>query len=65
MLSHQTSYRGYAIGLQQKGSIWFITVTPMTPDLPLLRRYCTQALLKCEADAVAEAKSRVDRVLTA
>jgi hypothetical protein len=65
MLCHHSTYRGYTIDLEQKDSIWLIAVSPVTPDLPILRRYCTQALLKCEADAIAEAKSRVDRVLTA
>src|SRR5262249_620394 len=59
----QSTYRGYTIGLEQTGSVWFITVSPKTPDLPILRFYCTKAMLKSEADAIAEAKSRVDRVL--
>jgi hypothetical protein len=56
-------YRGYTIDLEQKGSAWFISVSPKTPDLPILRYYSTQAFLKCEAEAIAEAKSRIDRVL--
>jgi hypothetical protein len=63
MLRHYSIYRGYSIGLEQKGSIWFIAVSPKTPDLPILRCYCTKALLKSEADDIAEAKSRVDRIL--
>jgi len=63
MLCHQSTYRGYTIGLEQTGSVWFITVSPKTPDLPILRCYCTKAILKSEADAIAEAKSRVDSVL--
>jgi hypothetical protein len=46
---------GYTIGLEQKASVWFITVSPKTPDLPILRCYCTKAILKSEADAIAEA----------
>jgi len=43
--------------------LWFIIVSPKTADLPILRCYCTKARLQSEADALAEAKSRVDRVL--
>jgi hypothetical protein len=63
MLCHQSSYRGYTIGVEQKGSIWFITIYPKTPDLPILHCYCSKARLQSEADAIAEAKSRVDRAL--
>jgi hypothetical protein len=65
MLCHQSTYRGYTIGLEQKASVWFITVSPRTPDLPILRRYCTKVILKSEADAITEAKSQVDKVLAA
>ena len=64
MLCHQSTYRGYTIGLEQKASVWFITVSPRTPDLPILLRYCTK-VIKSEADAITEAKSRVDKVLAA
>ena len=65
MLCHQSTYRGYTIGLEQKASVWFITVSPKTPDLPILRCYCTKAILKSETDCITEAKSRVDKVLAA
>jgi hypothetical protein len=63
MLCHHSTYRGYTIDLEQKDSIWFIAVSPMTPDLPILRCYCTKVVLKSEA--IFEAKSRVDMVLAA
>jgi hypothetical protein len=59
MPSHQSTYRGYTIGVERKGSIWFITACPKTPDLPILHCYCSKARLQSEADAIAEAKSRV------
>jgi hypothetical protein len=66
MLCHYSTYRGYTIGVQQQeGSIWCVTVSPKTPDLPILNCYCTKARLQSEADAIGEAKSRVDKVLRA
>ena len=60
MLGHYSIYRGYSIGLEQKGSIRFITLSPKPANPPL---YCMKALLKSEADDIAEAKSRVDKNL--
>jgi hypothetical protein len=36
-------YRGYTIGVEQRGSIWFITVS-LTPDLDW---YCTKTRNCC------------------
>jgi hypothetical protein len=63
MFCRYSTYRGYTIGVEQKDSIWLITVSPKTPDLPILHCYCTKSRLQSEADAMAEAKSRVDTVL--
>ena len=63
MLCHQ--YRGYTIGVECKGSIWLITASPKTADLPILHCYCSKATAQSETDAIAEAKYRVDRVLAA
>jgi len=41
MQCHQSTYRGYIIGVERKTSIWLITVSPKTPDLPILDRYST------------------------
>jgi hypothetical protein len=49
MLCHQSIYRGYTIGVEHKGSIWFITACPKTPDLPILHCYCSKARLQSEA----------------
>jgi hypothetical protein len=42
--------------VEQKGSTLFISVSPKTADLPILRNYCRQEFLKCGAEAIAEAK---------
>jgi hypothetical protein len=65
MRCHRSTYRGYTIGVECKGSIWLITASPKTPDLPILRCYCSKATAQCETDAIAEAKYRVDMVLAA
>ena len=49
--------------MEQKGSIWFVIVSPKTPDLPILDCYCTKSRLQSETGAIAEAKSRVDKAL--
>ena len=65
MLCHPSNYRGYTIGVERKGSIWLITASPKTADLPILHCYCSKATAQSETDAIAEAKYRVDRVLAA
>jgi hypothetical protein len=65
MLCHHSTYRGYTIGVEQRGSIWVITVSPKTPDLPILHWYCTKTRAKSEPDAIAEAKFQVDKALLA
>ncbi len=39
ILCHQSTYRGYIIGVERKGSIWLTTASPKTPDLPILDCY--------------------------
>ena len=65
MLCHRSTYRGYTIGVECNGSIWLITASPKTPDLPILGCYCSKATAQSETDVIAEAKYRVDRVLAA
>jgi hypothetical protein len=65
MLCHQSTYRGYTIGVERKGSIWFTIASPKTPDLPIMDCFTSEAMAKSETEALTEAKSRVDRVLSA
>ena len=62
---NQSTYRGYVIGAERKSGVWFIMASPKTPDLPILNCYCSKASAQSEADAMAEAKWRVDKVLAA
>jgi hypothetical protein len=34
MLCHQSTYRGHIIGVERKGSIWFITASPKATHSP-------------------------------
>jgi hypothetical protein len=63
-MPHSTHrYRGYVIGLERKHGTLLVSVSPATPDLPILCR-CTETSTRCEAEAMAEAKNRVDWVLS-
>jgi hypothetical protein len=42
MLCHQSTYRGYTIGLERNGGIWLTTASPKTPDLPILHRHSSE-----------------------
>jgi hypothetical protein len=63
MLGHQSTYRGYTIGVERNGGIWLITTSPKTPDLPILHRHSSETRAQSEIDAISEAKGRVDRLL--
>jgi hypothetical protein len=63
MLCHQSTYRGYTIGVERNGGIWLITTSPKTPDLPILYRHSSETRAQSEIDAISEAKGRVDRLL--
>jgi hypothetical protein len=63
MPQNESQYRGYIIGMERKGSIWLINVSPTRPDLPILHRCLFERIAQSEVDAMAEAKGRVDRVL--
>jgi hypothetical protein len=69
MLGHYSIYRGYSIGLERQHLVHYCLpedtrpASPKTPDLPILRCYCTKALLKSEAADIPEAKPRVDKIL--
>jgi hypothetical protein len=40
-----------------------VSVSPITPDLPILRQYLFESAAQSELEAVAEAKAHVDKVL--
>ena len=55
-------YREYLLGLERRNGLLLISVSPATPDLPILRRYFFETAAHSEAEALAEAKCRVDRM---
>jgi hypothetical protein len=56
-------YRGYIVALHRKHGFVLVSVSPTTPDLPILHRCLFEYEAQSEIEAMAEAKSRVDRVL--
>jgi hypothetical protein len=56
-------YRGYIIGFERKRGFLIVSISPAAPDLPILHRHSFETVTQSETHAIAEAKSRVDRVL--
>jgi len=59
-----SEYRGYEIVPQRQWSGWCVGVYPTRADLPILTRSTLQTLASRKADAVAEAKKNIDRILS-
>jgi len=60
MQCHQSTYRGYIIGVERKTSIWLITVSPKTPDLPILHRYSTET--RAQSKQMQSPRRRVELI---
>ncbi len=56
-------YRGYLVRLERGNGILLVSVSPATPDLPILHRCLFEARTQSQAEALNEARYRVDRVL--
>ena len=63
MLRSSHRYRGYVIGLEWRYGALLVSVSPATPDLPILHRRVDTST-QSEAEAMVEAKNRVDRALS-
>jgi hypothetical protein len=59
-----TRYRGYIVDLERKNGFLLVSVSPATPDLPILGRCIFEAVTQSEVEAMMDAKRRVDRVLS-
>ena len=57
-------YRGYEIVSKRQWSSWCVGVYPTRADLPIFTRSTLQTLAQRKADAVAEAKQTIDRILS-
>jgi hypothetical protein len=57
------SYRGYEVIPRREWSQWCVHVYPMRSDLPLLPVSTLSMLMPRKAEAVAEAKKRIDGLL--
>jgi len=59
-----SQYRGYEIVPKRQWSSWCVGVYPTRADLPILTRSTLRTLAPRKADAVAEAKQTIDRILS-
>ena len=57
-------YRGYEIVPQRQWSQWCVSVYATRADLPLLSTSTLRTLAPRKEEAVAEAKQRIDRILS-
>jgi hypothetical protein len=57
-------YRGYEIVPKRQWSSWCVGVYPTRADLPILTRSSLPTLAPRKANAVAEAKQAIDRILS-
>ena len=64
MMSQRTEhYRGYIIDGKTQDRGWSVEVHPNTPDLPILRRAAFRVIHPAWAEALVEARSRIDAML--
>lgn len=59
-----SQYRGYDIVPTRQWSSWCAGIYPTRADLPILPRSTLSALVPRKADAIAEAKRTIDRILS-
>jgi hypothetical protein len=65
MTTTETSrYRGYDILPRRQWSQWCVSVYPTRSDLPILSRSTLRSLTPRKEDALADARKRIDRILT-
>ena len=56
-------YRGYEIVPRRQWSQWCVSVYPTRSDLPILSRSTLNTLSSQKAEALGEARKRLDRIL--
>jgi hypothetical protein len=63
-MTESCEYRGYEIVPRRQWSRWCVSVYPTRPDLPILSRSTLSALMSRREEALAEARKRIDRILS-
>jgi hypothetical protein len=64
MITEIRKYRGYEIVPQRQWFQWCVSVYATRADLPLLSSSTLRTLAPRKEEAVAEAKQRIDRILS-
>ena len=65
MTTTETSrYRGYDILPRREWSQWCVSIYATRSDLPIISRSTLSSLTPRKADALADARKRIDRILT-
>jgi len=59
----QLNYRGYLIRIEQGWSGRFLTISPKSPELPILGRNSRFLFGTSTDEAIEEAQERIDRLL--
>jgi len=57
-------YRGYQIEPRREWSTWCVSIHPTRSDLPILSQSTLQSLTPQKDEALADAKQRIDRILS-
>jgi hypothetical protein len=57
-------YRGYQIEPRREWSNWCVSIHPTRSDLPILSQSTLQSLTPQKDEALADAKQRIDRILS-
>lgn len=64
MLPPETHYRGYQITAERKDHCWRLRVHPTQADVPIMFQHTFTVPNPTLQSAVAEAKRRIDKLLT-
>ena len=57
-------YRGFDIVPRREWSQWCVSIYPTRSDLPIMSRSTLRSLTQRKSDSLADARKRIDRILT-
>jgi hypothetical protein len=59
----EAKYRGYEIKMERRDLCWVVTLSPASPELPILNHCSFRTITQSERVAMAQARRRVDQAL--